>query len=96
MEERFSMIFSHFPKHSSVIYLNFFKDGTVNTANGREEVDVRVLAANSADIEKALIDGNFNEELYHYINVLRISVPSLKERAGDILYSRPSFSSGIF
>jgi DNA-binding NtrC family response regulator len=47
-------------------------------------VDVRILSANSSDIEKALIDGNFNEELYHYINVLRINVPSLKERAGDI------------
>ena len=45
---------------------------------------MRILAANSSDIEKALIDGNFNEELYHYINVLRINVPSLKERAGDI------------
>ncbi|GAL10711.1 transcriptional regulator VpsR [Vibrio astriarenae] len=36
------------------------------------------------DIEKALIDGDFNEDLYHYINVLRINVPSLKERSGDI------------
>ncbi|QSA19764.1 cyclic-di-GMP-binding transcriptional regulator VpsR, partial [Vibrio furnissii] len=41
-------------------------------------------AANSSDIEKALIDGDFNEELYHYINVLRINVPSLKERAADV------------
>ncbi|HDV5331590.1 TPA: cyclic-di-GMP-binding transcriptional regulator VpsR, partial [Vibrio cholerae] len=45
----------------------------------------RILAANSSDIEKALIDGDFNEELYHYINVLRINVPSLKERASDIV-----------
>ena len=72
------------PKAQQCNLLKFLQDGTVNTANGRKEVDVRVLAANSADIEKALIDGNFNEELYHYINVLRISVPSLKERAGDI------------
>jgi len=64
--------------------LRFLQEGTVETDSGRKEVDVRVLAANSADIEKALIDGDFNEELYHYINVLRINVPSLKERAGDI------------
>ncbi|EGA70123.1 sigma-54 dependent transcriptional regulator [Vibrio sinaloensis DSM 21326] len=72
------------PKSQQVNLLRFLQEGTVDTANGRKEIDVRILAANSADIEKALIDGDFNEELYHYINVLRINVPSLKERAGDI------------
>ncbi|WP_159739349.1 cyclic-di-GMP-binding transcriptional regulator VpsR [Vibrio atypicus] len=72
------------PKSQQINLLRFLQEGTVDTANGRQEVDVRILAANSADIEKALIDGDFNEELYHYINVLRINVPSLKERAGDI------------
>ena len=60
------------------------QEGTIDTEEGTKEVDVRILAANSGDIEKALMDGNFNDELYHYINVLRINVPSLKERAGDI------------
>lgn len=72
------------PKSQQLNLLRFLQEGTIETVNGRREVDVRVLAANSADIEKALIDGDFNEELYHYINVLRINVPSLKERAGDI------------
>lgn len=72
------------PKSQQLNLLRFLQEGTVETAAGRKEVDVRILAANSADIEKALIDGDFNEELYHYINVLRINVPSLKERAGDI------------
>ncbi|GAK85140.1 transcriptional regulator VpsR [Vibrio ponticus] len=72
------------PKSQQLNLLRFLQEGTVDTANGIKEVDVRILAANSADIEKALIDGDFNEDLYHYINVLRIKVPSLKERAGDI------------
>ncbi|MBA5763924.1 sigma-54-dependent Fis family transcriptional regulator [Vibrio sp. 404] len=72
------------PKSQQLNLLRFLQEGTIEGANGIKEVDVRVLAANSADIEKALIDGDFNEELYHYINVLRINVPSLKERAGDI------------
>jgi DNA-binding NtrC family response regulator len=72
------------PKSQQLNLLRFLQEGMVDTAAGRKEVDVRVLAANSADIEKALIDGDFNEELYHYINVLRINVPSLKERAGDV------------
>ena len=72
------------PKSQQLNLLRFLQEGTVETSDGRKEVDVRILAANSADIEKALIDGDFNEELYHYINVLRINVPSLKERAGDV------------
>ncbi len=72
------------PKSQQLNLLRFLQEGTVETPTGVKEVDVRILAANSSDVEKALIDGNFNEELYHYINVLRINVPSLKERAGDI------------
>lgn len=72
------------PKSQQLNLLRFLQEGTVETPDGVKEVDVRILSANSSDIEKALIDGNFNEELYHYINVLRINVPSLKERAGDI------------
>ncbi|RJX70451.1 sigma-54-dependent Fis family transcriptional regulator [Vibrio sinensis] len=72
------------PRSQQLNLLRFLQEGMVDTVNGRKEVNVRILAANSADIEKALIDGDFNEELYHYINVLRINVPSLKERAGDI------------
>lgn len=72
------------PKAQQLNLLRFLQEGTVDSATGAKSVDVRILAANSSDIEKALIDGNFNEELYHYINVLRINVPSLKERSGDI------------
>lgn len=64
--------------------LRFLQEGAIETNDGMKSVNVRILAANSSDIEKALIDGDFNEELYHYINVLRINVPSLKERASDI------------
>ncbi|WP_412498944.1 cyclic-di-GMP-binding transcriptional regulator VpsR [Vibrio furnissii] len=72
------------PKSQQLNLLRFLQEGTVDTQQGSKTVDVRVLAANSSDIEKALIDGDFNEELYHYINVLRINVPSLKERAADV------------
>ncbi|MGR5351849.1 cyclic-di-GMP-binding transcriptional regulator VpsR [Vibrio sp. DNB22_19_2] len=71
-------------KDQQMNLLRFLQEGTIETADGIKSVDVRILAANSSDVEKALIDGDFNEELYHYINVLRINVPSLKERASDI------------
>nr|WP_319553669.1 cyclic-di-GMP-binding transcriptional regulator VpsR [uncultured Vibrio sp.] len=71
-------------KQQQMNLLRFLQEGTVETPDGVKSVNVRILAANSSDVEKALINGDFNEELYHYINVLRISVPSLKERASDI------------
>ncbi len=71
-------------KEQQLNLLRFLQEGTVETKDGVKNVNVRILAANSSDVEKALISGDFNEELYHYINVLRINVPSLKERASDI------------
>ncbi|MGO2160261.1 MAG: cyclic-di-GMP-binding transcriptional regulator VpsR [Vibrio toranzoniae] len=72
------------PRNQQLNLLRFLQEGKIETASGPKSVDVRILAANSSDIEKALIEGDFNEELYHYINVLRIHVPSLKERMSDI------------
>ena len=72
------------PRNQQLNLLRFLQEGKIETAEGPKSVDVRILAANSSDIEKALIEGDFNEELYHYINVLRIHVPSLKERVSDI------------
>ena len=72
------------PRNQQLNLLRFLQEGKIETANGPKSVDVRILAANSSDIEKALIEGDFNEELYHYINVLRIHVPGLKERVSDI------------
>jgi DNA-binding NtrC family response regulator len=72
------------PKSQQANLLRFMQEGKIETPEGNVELDVRILAANCFDIEKALGEHDFNEDLYHYINVLRINVPSLKERAGDI------------
>lgn len=72
------------PKRQQLNLLHFFQQGTLPASIGAQAVDVRILATHTTDIEKALIDGDFNEELYHYINVLRINVPSLRERSSDI------------
>ncbi len=48
------------------------------------QVDVRILAATHRDLESAVADGSFREDLYFRLNVIPIHVPSLRERHGDL------------
>jgi two-component system nitrogen regulation response regulator GlnG len=48
------------------------------------EVDVRVIAATHQDLDGLVKRGQFREDLLHRLNVIRIRVPSLRERPGDI------------
>jgi DNA-binding NtrC family response regulator len=54
-------------------------------SNTRVKVDIRVIAATNADLEKKIRDGSFREDLYYRINVVNIVLPPLAKRQGDIV-----------
>lgn len=49
-----------------------------------QEADVRVIAATNIDLAKAVARGQFREDLFYRLNVIPISIPSLKQRRTDI------------
>lgn len=48
------------------------------------KVDVRIIAATNKNLEKSVADGNFREDLFYRLNVVSITIPSLRERKEDI------------
>ncbi len=66
--------------------LRVLSDGTFYRVGGHTpiRVDVRIIAATHQDLEERVRAGLFREDLFHRLNVIRIHVPSLRERPEDI------------
>ncbi|MCI0436396.1 MAG: nitrogen regulation protein NR(I), partial [Gemmatimonadetes bacterium] len=66
--------------------LRVLADGRFYRLGGHEEIttDVRVIAATNQDLERRVAQGLFREDLFHRLNVIRIYLPSLRERREDI------------
>jgi len=66
--------------------LRVLADGEYYRVGGREPVkaDVRVIAATHQNLEQLVREKRFREDLFHRLNVIRIRLPALRERAEDI------------
>src|SRR5881296_3208122 len=66
--------------------LHVLQDGEFSRIGGKStlNVDVRVLAATNQDLERAVAEGRFREDLYYRLNVIHVFVPPLRERAVEI------------
>ncbi len=66
--------------------LRVLEEGVLTRVGGSKaiQVDVRVVAATNKDLEKAIEDGTFREDLFYRLNVVPIRVPPLRGRREDI------------
>jgi two-component system response regulator AtoC len=66
--------------------LQVLQDGEFSRLGGKHDVrvDVRVIAATNRDLDKAVADGQFREDLFFRLNVVAITLPPLRERREEI------------
>ena len=66
--------------------LQVLQDGEFARLGGKHDVrvDVRVIAATNRDLDKAVADGQFREDLYFRLNVVAITLPPLRDRREEI------------
>lgn len=74
------------PSELQTRLLRVLADGVFYRIGGHEEVkvSVRIIAATHQNLEKLVESGRFREDLFHRLNVIRIHIPSLRERKEDI------------
>jgi two-component system, NtrC family, response regulator len=66
--------------------LRFLQEMAFRRVGGKDLIPVklRVISATNVDLEQAVREGRFRKDLYFRLNVLRINLPPLRERQGDI------------
>jgi transcriptional regulator with PAS, ATPase and Fis domain len=66
--------------------LRFLEEKVIRRVGGSKDIDVnvRIVAATNRDLDQAVRDGRFREDLYYRLKVIPVEMPPLRERPGDI------------
>jgi DNA-binding NtrC family response regulator len=74
------------PLHLQSKLLGVLEEKKIRRIGGEsiKPVDVRIIAASNTDLENAIQSKTFREDLYYRLSVIRIHIPPLRERRGDI------------
>ena len=74
------------PIPTQIKLLRVLESGEITRVGSNEpvKVNVRILSATNRDLEKAIADGTFREDLYHRLKVVTINLPRLADRREDI------------
>ena len=73
-------------RHLQVKLLRVIEEKKIRPLGGTEttDIDVRIIVATNKNIEEEVAKGNFREDLFYRINVIKIALPPLRERREDI------------
>jgi DNA-binding NtrC family response regulator len=74
------------PLNMQVKLLHVIQERRILRVGGTQpiDLDIRIIAATNRDLEEAMIEGTFREDLFYRLNVVRIYLPTLAERKEDI------------
>ncbi|MCF8016557.1 MAG: sigma-54 dependent transcriptional regulator [Chromatiaceae bacterium] len=74
------------PQQLQVNLLRVLQEHSIQRVGGHVDIplDLRILAATHIDLERAVAEGRFREDLYYRLNVLHLEMPPLRERVEDI------------
>ena len=77
--------------------LRVLQERVVRALGATEEapIDVRIVAATNVDLETAIVEKRFREDLYFRLNVLSVELPPLRSRGGDVLTLAARFLAEI-
>jgi two-component system NtrC family response regulator len=73
--------------------LRFLQESTIERLGGTKTItlNARIIAATNMNLEKAVKQGTFRDDLYYRLNVVPMRIPNLNERSEDILLLAQSF-----
>jgi two-component system NtrC family response regulator len=73
--------------------LRFLQDRCITRVGGRTEipVDARVIAATNSNLKEQVASGKFREDLFYRLAVVTLSLPPLRDRAGDAAFLASTF-----